>query len=64
MLMMRDVIMQGEEGVAQLLQRMGVPSGGVVTFKNMWTLINDRAVQLFQLQKGNEKSVKCSCLLQ
>ncbi|XP_075994742.1 S100 calcium binding protein V1 [Genypterus blacodes] len=57
--------LQGEEGgVAQLLQQMGVPSGGSVSFENVWTLINHRAVQLFQLQKGKENSVKCSCLLQ
>ncbi|KAF7645201.1 hypothetical protein LDENG_00208490 [Lucifuga dentata] len=55
---------EGEGGVAKLLEQMNVQSGQNISFENFWTLVNKQAVQMFQLLKGKEKSVKCSCLLQ
>ncbi|KAM9353779.1 S100 calcium binding protein V1 [Symphorus nematophorus] len=54
---------ENEEGLAQVLQQMGVQSGQNISFENFWTLINKQAVQLFDTTH-KEKKVKCSCLLQ
>lgn len=54
---------EGEDGLAQLLQQMGVQNGQNISFNNFWTLINNQAVQLFgSMHKA--KNVKCGCLLQ
>ncbi|XP_070691728.1 S100 calcium binding protein V1 [Pempheris klunzingeri] len=54
---------EGEEGLGQVLQQMGIQSGQNISFENFWTLINKQAVQLFDATH-KDKSVKCSCLLQ
>lgn len=54
---------EGDDGLAQLLQQMGVQNGQNISFNNFWTLINNQAVQLFgSMHKA--KNVKCGCLLQ
>ncbi|XP_022617298.1 protein S100-A10-like [Seriola dumerili] len=55
--------MENEEGLAQVLEQMGVQSGQNISFENFWTLINKQAVQLFDATH-KDKNVKCSCLLQ
>ncbi|XP_074540122.1 S100 calcium binding protein V1 [Halichoeres trimaculatus] len=54
---------EGEEGLAQVLQQMGVESGQDISFNHFWTLINKQAIDLFG-STHKEKNVKCSCLLQ
>lgn len=56
-------MVENEEGLAQVLQQMGVQSGHNISFENFWTLINKQAVQLFG-STHKEKNTKCSCLLQ
>ncbi|KAM6968038.1 S100 calcium binding protein V1 [Aplochiton taeniatus] len=56
---------EGEGGVAtQLLEQMGVANGQEVTFENFWNLVQHLAVNLYDKQKPDHKTVKCSCLLQ
>ncbi|KAM3613691.1 uncharacterized protein V6R79_003598 [Siganus canaliculatus] len=54
---------ENEEGLAQVLQQMGVENGQNIGFENFWSLINKQAVQLFSTMQ-QEKSIKCGCLLQ
>ncbi|CAJ1061255.1 hypothetical protein E3U43_021098 [Xyrichtys novacula] len=54
---------EGDEGLGQVLQQMGVESGQNISFDNFWTLINKQAVQLFG-STHKERNIKCSCLLQ
>jgi len=51
------------DGVNQLLLQMGVENGQSVSFENFWTLVQSLATQLYGL-KSNEKTAKCTCLLQ
>lgn len=55
--------LENDEGLAQVLQEMGVESGQNITFKDFWTLINKQAVQVFGATH-KEKNIKCTCLLQ
>ncbi|KAI3360814.1 hypothetical protein L3Q82_012876 [Scortum barcoo] len=52
-----------EDGLAQVLQQMGVQSGQNISFENFWTLINKQALQLFNATH-KEKNTNCTCLLQ
>lgn len=54
---------ENEDGLAQVLEQMGVQSGQNISFENFWALINKQAVQLFGATH-KEKNIKCSCLLQ
>uniref|UniRef100_A0A3Q3JR81 S100/CaBP-9k-type calcium binding subdomain domain-containing protein n=1 Tax=Monopterus albus TaxID=43700 RepID=A0A3Q3JR81_MONAL len=54
---------ENEDGLAQVLQQMGVQSGQNISFDNLWTLINKQAMELFGTMH-KDKNVKCTCLLQ
>ncbi|TNN28909.1 Protein S100-A14 [Liparis tanakae] len=51
-----------EEGLAQVLDQMGVEAGQTVSFENFWTLISQQAVQLFD-SSHKVKNVSCGCSL-
>ncbi|XP_068426930.1 S100 calcium binding protein V1 [Clinocottus analis] len=51
-----------EEGLAQVLDQMGVEAGQSISFQNFWTLINKEALQLFN-STHKEKNVSCGCYL-
>ncbi|RVE63126.1 hypothetical protein OJAV_G00164450 [Oryzias javanicus] len=53
---------ESEDGMAKVLQQMGVQSGQNISFENFWKLFNNQAVELFKTM-FKEKSAKCQCLL-
>uniref|UniRef100_A0A3B3BFU8 S100/CaBP-9k-type calcium binding subdomain domain-containing protein n=1 Tax=Oryzias melastigma TaxID=30732 RepID=A0A3B3BFU8_ORYME len=54
---------ESEDGMAKVMQQMGVKSGENISFENFWKLFNNQAVELFKTMY-KEKSPKCNCLLQ
>ena len=54
--------LEKEEDLGQLLQQMGVQKGQDISFENFWSLINNRAVQVFGSTHSG-KNIKCGCLL-
>ena len=55
--------MQSQAGLDQLMQTMDIEDRQNISFQNFWTLINERAVQLFDSSHG-DKTTRCTCLLQ
>ncbi|XP_036411141.1 S100 calcium binding protein V2 [Megalops cyprinoides] len=51
-----------EQGLSELLQKMGVKDGEGITFKHFWTLIQSLATTQHGLS-SRSKTTKCSCML-
>ncbi|AWP15869.1 putative protein S100-A14-like [Scophthalmus maximus] len=55
-------MVEGDQGLTQVLDQMGVQGGENISFENLWTLINKQAVQLFKA--SHKENTNCGCLLQ
>ncbi|KPP67653.1 protein S100-A1 protein4-like [Scleropages formosus] len=57
-----DKASSSEQGMAEILQQMGVKDGEGISFKNFWSLIQSVATKQFSALSP-ENSAKCTCRL-